>query len=70
MLAGETYNCLDADLEIERQKVKRLLRLYNLAEAASERQAILHQMLGRVGVAGLVGNQPVEIEGIFHVGDT
>jgi enamine deaminase RidA (YjgF/YER057c/UK114 family) len=23
-----------------------------------------------IGVAGLVGNQPVEIEGIFHVGDT
>lgn len=49
MLAGEAYNCLDADLEAERQQVNRLLRLYNLAEAAAERQTILQQMLGRVG---------------------
>lgn len=49
MLAGERYNCLDADLDAERQEVKGLLRRYNLAEAASERQAILQQMLGRIG---------------------
>lgn len=54
MLAGECYNCLDAGLDAERQVVKELLRRYNLAEAASERQAILHQMLGRVGQDSLV----------------
>ncbi len=54
MLAGEAYNCLDADLEAERQKVKRLLRLYNLAEAAAERQTILQQMLGRVGQGSII----------------
>ncbi len=54
MLAGEPYNCLDADLEVERQQVKGLLRRYNLAEAASERQAILQQMLGRIGQDSIV----------------
>jgi maltose O-acetyltransferase len=54
MLAGEAYNCLDADLEIERQKVKGLLRRYNLAEDASERQAILQQMLGRIGPDSII----------------
>jgi len=38
MLAGESYNCLDPDLETERQKAKELLRLYNLTEAAPDRQ--------------------------------
>ena len=33
MLAGETYNCLDPDLEAERRKIKELLRRYNLTEA-------------------------------------
>lgn len=54
MLAGEPYNCLDADLDAERQKVKGLLRRYNLAEAASERQSILQRMLGRVGQDSLI----------------
>jgi maltose O-acetyltransferase len=49
MLAGETYNCLDADLETERLNVKCLLRLYNLTEAAHERQSILSRLLGHVG---------------------
>lgn len=49
MLAGERYNCLDPDLESERQKVKKLLRLYNLSEETPERQTILQQMLGAVG---------------------
>jgi maltose O-acetyltransferase len=49
MLAGETYNCLDPDLKTERQKAKELLRLYNMAEAMSERQAILQQLLGQTG---------------------
>jgi hypothetical protein len=41
MLAGETYNGLDPDLEAERQKVRKWLRLYNLTEAVPERQSIL-----------------------------
>jgi maltose O-acetyltransferase len=49
MLAGEIYNCLDPDLEAERQKVKALLRLYNLTEAEPERQSILQQLLGQIG---------------------
>jgi maltose O-acetyltransferase len=54
MLAGETYNCLDPDLEAERQKIKRLLRLYNLTEAAPERQTILQQLLGQIGQNSII----------------
>jgi maltose O-acetyltransferase len=49
MLAGETYNCLDPDLETERRNVKQLIRLYNLTEAALERQSILARLLGHLG---------------------
>jgi maltose O-acetyltransferase len=49
MLAGESYNCLDPDLETERQRARELLRLYNRSEAAPERQAILEQLLGHIG---------------------
>ena len=49
MLAGEVYNCLDLELEAERQKTKKLLRRYNLSEAESERQTILKQLLGQIG---------------------
>ncbi len=49
MLAGESYNCLDPDLDAERQKTKELLRLYNLTEAVPERQTILQQLLGQIG---------------------
>jgi maltose O-acetyltransferase len=49
MLAGEMYNCLDPDLEAERQKTKKMVRCYNLTEAASEQQAILQQLLGHIG---------------------
>ncbi len=59
MLAGEIYNCLDPGLEAERQKVKATLRLYNQAAALSERQAILQQLLGRIG-------QHSEIEPPFY----
>ena len=54
MLAGERYNCLDPDLEAERQKAKELLRLYNLSEAAPERQTILQQLLGQVGQNSII----------------
>jgi maltose O-acetyltransferase len=54
MLAGESYNCLDPDLEDERQKTKELLRLYNLTEAVPERQTILQQMLGHIGQNSII----------------
>ncbi|HSF81628.1 MAG TPA: sugar O-acetyltransferase [Anaerolineales bacterium] len=54
MLAGETYNCLDPGLEVERQKIKKLLRHYNLAETLPERQTILQQMLGQFGQNSII----------------
>ncbi len=54
MLAGESYNCLDPDLEIVRQKVKELLHLYNLTEAAPERQTILQRLLGHLGQNSII----------------
>ena len=49
MLCGERYNCLDPDLETERQRAKELLRFFNLSGAAPEGQAILQELLGRIG---------------------
>jgi maltose O-acetyltransferase len=49
MLAGEIYNCLDSDLNAERQIVKELLRRYNLSEVGHERQTILQQLFGHIG---------------------
>ena len=54
MLAGETYNCLDAELEVERQKNKAWLRLYNQSVTVPERQAILEQLLGHVGQNSII----------------
>ena len=54
MLAGESYNCLDPDLEAERQKTKELLRLYNLTGAVPERQIILQQLLGQIGQNSII----------------
>jgi maltose O-acetyltransferase len=54
MLAGESYNCLDPDLEAERQKTKELLRLYNLTEAVPERQTVLQQLLGQIGQNSII----------------
>lgn len=49
MLAGESYKCLDPDLEAERQKTKELLRLYNRTETEPERQILLQELLGQIG---------------------
>jgi len=49
MLAAEPYNCLDPDLQAEREKTKELLRVYNLTETEPERQALLRQLLGHIG---------------------
>lgn len=54
MLAGETYNCLDSDLEVERQKATELIRLYNLTETLPEQQTILRQLLRQVGQASII----------------
>jgi maltose O-acetyltransferase len=54
MLAGEAYNCLDADLEAERQKFKEVLRRFNMTKAAPERQTILQRMLGRIGQDSII----------------
>jgi maltose O-acetyltransferase len=54
MLAGESYNCLDPTLETERQKARKLLRLYNSAEAVPERQTILQQLLGQIGQNSII----------------
>jgi maltose O-acetyltransferase len=54
MLAGESYNCLDPDLMAEREKIKALLRLYNLTAAVPERQTILRQLLGQIGQDSII----------------
>ncbi len=54
MLTGESYNCLDPDLEAERQKTKELFRLYNLTEAVPERHTILQQLLGQIGQNSII----------------
>jgi maltose O-acetyltransferase len=54
MLAGESYNILDADLIAERQKAKELIRLYNLSEAGEERQKIIEQLLGHIGQNSII----------------
>ena len=70
MLAGESYNCLDPDLEAERQKTKELLRLYNLTEAEPERQAILQQVLGQIGQNSIIEPPFYCVYGQnIHIGD-
>ena len=59
MLAGEIYNCLDPDLTNEREKVKELLRLYNLNGDTDERTSMLQKLLGGIG-------QDSMIESPFH----
>ena len=54
MLAGEIYNCLDPELEAERQKTKDLFRRYNLTEDVTERQTILQQLLGHIGQDSII----------------
>jgi len=54
MLTGERYNCLDPELEAERQRTKELVRLYNLSEAGPERQTVLQQLLGQVGQNSII----------------
>jgi maltose O-acetyltransferase len=54
MLAGESYNCLDPALELERQKAKELVHLFNLTEATPEGTAILQQLLGQFGQDSII----------------
>lgn len=54
MLAGEVYNCLDPDLETERQKTKELLRLFNQSDALPKRQTLLKRLLGKIGQNSII----------------
>jgi maltose O-acetyltransferase len=54
MLAGEIFNCLDPDLDAERQRAKDLLRVYNSTETEPERQTILRQLLGQIGQNSII----------------
>ena len=54
VLAGESYNLLDPELDAIRQRTKGLLRLYNLSATAPERQTILRQLLGHIGQDSLI----------------
>ncbi len=54
MLAGERCNCLDPELEAERQRTKELLRRYNLTEAVPERRIILQRLLGHIGQNSII----------------
>ena len=54
MLAGESYNCLDGELEAERRKVKEVLRGYNAMVTVAERRSALQQLLGSIGQNSLI----------------
>lgn len=54
MLAGESYNLLDPDLEDDRQDARKLFRMFNLAESVPERQSIVQQMLGQIGQHSII----------------
>lgn len=54
MLAGESYNIFDPELVAQRQRTKRLLRLFNSTEAESDRLAILRQLLGHIGQGSII----------------
>jgi maltose O-acetyltransferase len=70
MLAGEKYNCLDPDLDAERQKTKTWLRLYNQTEATLERQIILQQLLGSIGQHSIIEPPFYCVYGQnIHIGD-
>ncbi|MFZ2487249.1 MAG: sugar O-acetyltransferase [Anaerolineae bacterium] len=54
MLAGERYNCLDPQLEMKRQQAFARLWQHNLTADATERHAILRQLLGEIGDSSLI----------------
>ena len=54
MLAGESYNCLDADLKAERQSTQELVRLFNLADAVPKRRSLLQHLLGQIGQNSII----------------
>jgi maltose O-acetyltransferase len=54
MLAGETYNCLDEALEVERQRARELIRRFNRADEADEQRTLLEALLGAVPPSSLI----------------
>lgn len=70
MLAGERYNILDPELETIRQRAKLLQRRYNEAEAETDRQEILKQLLGHIGQDCLIWPPFFCAYGVnIHIGD-
>jgi len=70
MLAGERYNCIDPDLEAERQTVKAILRRYNLTESSAERQTILQSLCGQIGEHSIIEPPFYCVYGQnIHIGD-
>jgi len=70
MLAGERYNCLDAELEAQRRKVDEILRLYNRTETIPERQTILQNLLGKIGQNSIIEPPFYCVYGEnIHIGD-
>ena len=49
MLAGETYNCLDPELEAIRVVTRELLWRFNMTPDRAEQHSILDQLLGGIG---------------------
>lgn len=54
MLAGTRYNCLDPQLEAERQQAFARFQQYNLTADAAQRRALLHELLGEIGDNSLI----------------
>jgi maltose O-acetyltransferase len=70
MLAGERYNCLDGELEVQRHKVKEILRRYNRTESTSEREPILQELLGKIGQNSIIEPPFYCVYGEnIHIGD-
>jgi len=70
MAAGERYNCLDGELEAQRQKVDEILRLYNRTETLPERQTILQKLLGKIGQNSIIEPPFYCVYGEnIHIGD-
>ena len=54
MMAGETYNFNDPELEVIRKKARDLLWRFNSCPDASERRSILGELLGGMGQGAMI----------------
>ena len=53
-MAGESYYGLDPNLNADRERAHELFRQFNSAASLPERQAILRQLLGQIGVNSII----------------